>query len=108
MTEPIQKLLIAFPVAESMRTFIRAMADSHPLPSLYRTGAENRPCAACGMTLNVGPRLLDVMKQDSTAKVYCPLCLPYVTEKLGTRIEDADFQEMKNPEAGWEGEKKGS
>ena len=102
-------ILVAFPVAESMRVFMRTMVSGQPMPSLYRTGAKNLPCAECGMTLNVGPRLQEKMTSEPDARVVCPICLAYVAEKAGVNLEDdVKVHSLGNPEAGWEGEKKGS
>lgn len=105
MTNEQLKVLVAFPVAESMRAFLRATnTGGMPLPSLYRVGAENRPCGECGMTLNVGPRLLAVMAEEPAAKLVCPLCLLYVAEQVKAKDEDITTIELGNPESGWEGE----
>lgn len=97
----IGAIVVAFPVAESMRTYLRVVMPNQPLPSLYRTDAENRPCAECGMTLNVGPRSLALLASTPGLQVVCPLCVLYVTQNL----ESTDTVSLGNPESGWEGER---
>ena len=103
MTDDDSKMvLVAFPVAESMRTYMRAAMPEMVLPSLYRTGAKNMPCSECGMTLNVGPRLQGALHKDATAKLVCPFSLLYVTKDADT----IRTLELGNPEAGWDGERR--
>jgi hypothetical protein len=95
MTEQIVMIAVAFPVAEPQRALLRRILGK-PLPSMYKAGAEERPCATCGLTLNVGPRLLEHMLARGV-KVYCPICL------IATGATEAmDIMNLGNPESGWE------
>jgi hypothetical protein len=87
-------IAVAFPIAEPQRALLRRIIGK-PLPSLYTTGAQERPCSSCGVTLNVGPRLLEQMLAKGV-KVLCPVCLASVVPGA------ADIMNLGNPESGWE------
>lgn len=95
MAEEIIMIAVAFPVAEPQRALLRRLIKQ-PLPSLYRTGAEERPCTTCGMTLNVGPRILEHMATRGV-KLYCVICMMAQRGDLAT-----DVMNLGNPESGWE------
>jgi hypothetical protein len=86
---------VAFPVAEPQRALLRRIIGQ-PLPSLYKTGAEERPCSSCGLTLNVGPRMLEQMLAHGV-KVLCPVCLI-----ASGATEAVNIMNLGNPESGWE------
>jgi hypothetical protein len=95
MAEETIMIAVAFPVAEPQRALLRRIIGQ-PLPSMYTTGAENRPCSSCGVTLNVGPRLLAQIL-SAGVKVLCPVCL------IATGATEAvDIMNLGNPESGWE------
>jgi hypothetical protein len=95
MAKEIVMIAVAFPVAEPQRDLLRRILG-HQLPSMYTTGAENRPCSSCGITLNVGPRLLAQIL-SAGVKVLCPVCL------IATAATEAvDVMNLGNPESGWE------
>lgn len=94
MTDPeTPSFAVAFPIAEAQRELLRLVMGT-PLPTRYREGAENRPCASCGMTLNVGPRVLAL-----GVPIYCPVCVRHLTASLGL---DVCVEHLGNPEAGTE------
>jgi hypothetical protein len=96
MAEQIVMLAVAFPVAEPQRALLRRIIFGQALPSMYTAGAEERPCSSCGMTLNVGPRLLEQILAKGV-KVVCPVCL------IATGATEAvDIINLGNPESGWE------
>jgi hypothetical protein len=84
-------IAVAFPVAEAQRALLRSMAPDTPLPALYENGAKNLPCAECGMTLNVGPRL-----QATGLPIYCLICATHMAKQTRTQI---DVQHLGNPES---------
>jgi hypothetical protein len=100
----VLKIAIAFPIADAQRELLRRIIPEQPIPALYRTGAENRPCASCGMTLNVGPRVL-----TAGAPIYCVICgtgIIAANQAEGTHIAywDAkgprfDVEDLGNPES---------
>jgi hypothetical protein len=79
-------IAVAFPVRESDRAALRRLADA-PLPAIYADGV-TRPCVACAMPLNVGPRIA-----RSGAAVYCPLCAARLTGP------DAMIRDLGNPDS---------
>jgi hypothetical protein len=79
-------IAIAFPKHEADRARLRRLVPK-PLPAIYVDG-EDRPCAKCGMLLNVGPRVA-----ATSAVVYCPEC------GVGLAGRDADLIELGNPDS---------
>jgi hypothetical protein len=90
-------LAIAFPYADAQRELLRKVMPDHRLPSLYREGAEDRPCTRCGMRLNVGPRLLALLHTQPGLLIYCPIC-----GTAETHGEPTDVMHLGNPESGWD------
>ena len=97
MAEQITMLAVAFPVAEPQRAMLRRIMGA-TLPSMYTTGAEERPCSSCGLTLNVGPRLLEEVLAKGV-KLYCPVCLIAIHANTSDEVR---VMNLGNPESGWE------
>lgn len=95
MAEATVMIAVSFPVAQPQRDLLRKILGQ-PLPAMYTTGAEERPCSSCGMTLNVGPRLLAQVLAHG-GKLYCPICL---IATVGT--EAANVMSLGNPESRFE------
>ena len=85
-------IAIAFPIADAQRDLLRRIAPEITLPTLYRDGAENRPCVSCGMTLNVGPRVL-----ASGLPLYCVICARYMVDSLGATHTVLNLSTDTNP-----------
>lgn len=93
---PVMAIAIAFPIAEPQRALLRRIV-AEKLPSLYREGAEERPCISCGMRLNVGPRLLAFQHAQPELAIYCPIC-----GRAAMLQENPEVIHLGNPESGWE------
>jgi len=90
----IEPIAVAFPLAEGQRELLRRIAPEITLPALYRDGAETRPCTACKMELNVGPRVLAV-----GIPIYCLICAQHFAETLGATLAGTDVLHLGNPES---------
>ena len=79
------KIGVAFPKHEADRQRLRALKPGAPLPAIYADGVD-RPCADCGLLLNVGPRLA-----ATGVPVICPLCV--------VRRGGGDIVHLGNPDS---------
>lgn len=101
MPTPPVFIAIAFPYAIPQRELLRKLDPQGRLPSLYRAGAEDRPCTTCGMRLNVGPRILAAQQEHPGLLIYCPIC--GVAAKVAAMGgEDVEVTSLGNPESGWD------
>lgn len=70
--EPAQRIAICYPVAESHRKVLRAIAGED-LPSI-KPDSVVRQCTMCGLFIWVGPRLMAVVSADSSFRLVCAVC----------------------------------
>lgn len=97
MPKPPVLLAIAFPVAAPHRELLQKLAPETPIPGLYRRGAKERPCASCGIHLNVGPRILAYQAEHPTLVISCPICVTAWADGAAVDVESLGNPEHATP-----------
>jgi len=95
MTDAIHQVAVALPLHSADRAKLRELIPGYSLPAIYPNSIA-RPCTRCGMTLAVGPRITAALEADPTLRLFCPLCLAWVSGP------DPEYHSLGNPESKFE------